>query len=256
MEAEAYDELYELEPNHWWYSGMRQITERILTPVLGANTSLNILDAGCGVGGNLTALLRFGHVTGVDYSTLALSYANKSHAGQLARGTVEALPYQDNTFDLVTSFDVLYCYEVEDDSRAFREFARVTRPGGHILVRLPALPLLRGPHDTFVHGIRRYTTNDLKQKMADANLVILRTTYANALLMPLIFAIRKVQSLEVALGSTPKSDVTPTPELAAKLLKGVLGVESRWIGSGHSFPAGVSIFCLAVKPLNPGTARS
>ncbi len=143
MEAEAYDELYAQEADHWWYGGMRHITERLLAPVV--KETLHILDAGCGTGGNLSALARFGCPVGMDYSPLALAYATKAHAGRVARATIEALPYADNSFDLVTSFDVLYCREVEDDAKAVRELARVTRPGGHVLVRVPALRALRAP---------------------------------------------------------------------------------------------------------------
>jgi SAM-dependent methyltransferase len=248
MEPQAYNELYQLEPNHWWYRGMRQITEQILQPSLGTATDLRILDAGCGAGGNLLALSRFGCPIGLDYSPLALRYAMEQHRGKLARATIEALPYASDSFDLVTSFDVMVCYEVEDDLTALREFARVTRPGGHVLIRVAALSALRGPHDTVVHAARRYTKNELREKMQRVGLIPVRSTYANSVLMPFIFVARKLQTLVVSLGSTPKSDVNQTPELINSLLTGLLNLEARWLGMGHSFPAGVSLFALATKP--------
>src|SRR5262245_27093353 len=99
MEPQAYNELYQLEPTHWWYQGMRQITERMLKPLLQETRRLKILDAGCGAGGNLSALAHFGDMMGLDYSPLALAYAGEQHAGRLARATIEALPYADNSFD-------------------------------------------------------------------------------------------------------------------------------------------------------------
>jgi len=248
MEPQAYDELYQLEPNHWWYRGMRQITEQILQPIIGAKTDLRILDAGCGAGGNLSAFARFGCPVGLDYSPLALAYANGQHHGRLARASIEALPYETDSFDLVTSFDVMVCYEVEDDMNALREFARVTRPGGYVLVRVAALPALRGPHDTVVHAVRRYTDGELREKMEQVGLIPVRTTYANSILMPFIFVTRRLQTFGLSFGTKPKSDVNQTFEPINKLLMGLLNLEARWVGQGHSFPAGVSLFALATKP--------
>lgn len=247
MEPAAYDELNALETDHWWYRGMRDITARLLRSALPRQTGLDILDAGCGAGGNLDALAQFGRVWGFDYSPLALGYAARRHSGKLARASVEALPYADACFDLVTSFDVLVCQEVADDVRALREFARVTRPGGHVLVRLAALEALRGPHDIVVHGARRYTAAELRAKLAQAGLKPVRVTYANSLLLPPIFAARRLQSASVARGAEPQSDVKAAPGPLNDLLAGLLGLEARWISSGRGFPAGVSVMALAAK---------
>lgn len=251
MEPEAYDELHLLESDHWWYRGMRHITERLLSGAVGCRTDLDILDAGCGTGGNLTALARFGHVRGFDYSPLALTYAGERHRGKLARASVEALPFSSDSFDLVTSFDVIVCYEVEDDLHALREFARVARPGGHVLVRVAALPALRGPHDIVVHGVRRYAARELRVKLEQVGLRVCRLTYANSMLMPLIFVTRKLQNLSVGLGSQPASDVSRTPPLLNAALTHLLNAEAWWIGSGYNLPLGVSLFALAMKPVHP-----
>jgi ubiquinone/menaquinone biosynthesis C-methylase UbiE len=245
VEPVAYDELYQLEHHHWWYRGMRKITATLLMDSLGQSRNLSILDAGCGAGGNLTALTRFGCVVGLDYSSLALTYAGEKHAGKLACASIEALPYQDNSFDLVTSFDVLYHMAVKDDVTALREFARVTRPSGHVLVRVPALQALRGSHDTVVHTARRYSASELNMKLRSANLNPLRITYANSFLMPFIFIIRKLQSLS---SNSPNSDVNQTSEPMNGLLTSLLHLEASWICRGHNFPVGVSLFGLAVKP--------
>jgi SAM-dependent methyltransferase len=246
MEPQAYEELHLLEPSHWWYQGMRHITDRLLRRHLPRQHGLLILDAGCGVGGNLSAFSTFGTVFGFDYSPLALGYAQEQHQGDIARASVEAIPFPTGTFDFVTSLDVLCVREVGDDQRAIHELARVTRPGSHVLMRLPAWSALRGPHDTFVHGVRRYTARDLNAKLASAGLLPVRMTYANSLLMPLIFVTRKLQSLRLGAGGS-SSDVSPTPAPVNRLLTLVLDLEAQWIASGRGFPAGVSIFCLARK---------
>jgi SAM-dependent methyltransferase len=247
VEPEIYKDLYFLESYHWWYQGMRQITDQLLMRHLGNAQGLKILDAGCGVGGNLSALSQFGCVLGFDLSPIALSYASLNHSGKLARATIEALPYADDSFDLVTSFDVLMCHEIEDDVTALREMARVTRPGGYVFVRVAALKQLRGPHDQMVHAVRRYAARDLRQKMASAGLAPLQTSYANSVLMPFVFIRRTLQRLGVNPFAVPKSDVNETPQAINTLLTAILNLEARWLGSGHYFPAGVSLFGLATR---------
>lgn len=250
MEAEAYKELYEQEPDHWWYRGMREITRRILATVLSTNAQLRILDAGCGVGGNLQFLAKYGIPYGLDYSALALDYALQAHAnrfGALTQASVEQLPYADHTFDLTTSFDVLYCREVEDDQVGFAEIARVLRPNGLLLIRLPALNILRGHHDQVVHGIRRYTAAGLRDKLRAVGLAPLRTSYTNSLLLPAIYLIRLFQRHSSGNATSSHSDVRPTPRLLNELLYRLLWLEAVWIGSGCSFPAGVSVIAVATK---------
>lgn len=242
MEPEAYHELYQLEARHWWYRGMRSITDGLLLTVLDRQDDLHILDAGCGTGMNLSALGRFGHVLGCDFSALALDYARRDHTGVLAQATVESLPYPDDTFDLVTSFDVIYCAEVGDDVAALREMARVSRR--YVLIRVPALSALRGAHDAFVHGVRRYTARELEAKFHAAGLIPLRLTYANSFLLPLIFLARRWQ---LARSEEGRSDVQYNPSLVGELLYRLLKIEGWWIRRGYRFPLGVSLFGLARK---------
>lgn len=248
MEPEAYAELAQLERTHWWYAGMRCITEGLIRRYVYAGQPLAILDAGCGTGHNLEALSIFGTTTGFDYSMLALQYASKDHSGNLTLASVENCPYPSETYDLLTSFDVIYVQEVADDVQALREFARVIRPGGHLVIRLPALPALRGHHDHIVHTARRYTRQDLRQKLEQAGLVVERMTYANSILMPPIFIMRKFQLLFIKPRPGQPSDVQPTPEPFNTILQWLLTLEARWIESGRDFPLGVSLFAVASKP--------
>lgn len=245
MEPEAYVEMKQAEVNHWWYRGMRRITERLLRAHLPPRKNLRILDAGCGTGGNLSSLGRFGTVYGIDYSTLALRL---SESTKTAQATVEQLPFGDCSFDAVTSFDVLYCCEVLDDGRALVEIARVLRPNGIALIRCPALAALRGLHDDKVHGARRYTLPELRTKLRAAGLVPVRMTYANALLLPLAYLSRWSQQRSRHVGQQIESDLQQMPSAINTLLSSVLDLEAACIGSGGSFPLGVSVIGLATKP--------
>lgn len=246
LEDRAYLELHELETSHWWYRGMRQITDRMLAPYLRGRSNLTFLDVGCGAGGNLTHFLPYGTPTGIDFSPLAIQYA-ATRFRRIARADAQQIPFAKNSFDLVTSFDVIVM--IEDDFRAVQEMARVLRPGGILLLRVAALPALEGPHDIVVRSLRRYTRPLLRQRLDSAGLQTIRMSYANSFLLPLIFGIRKWQNWQLKRGAAlPESDVNPVSEPANSLLAGLLGLEARWIGRGQSFPAGVSLFALAQKP--------
>jgi SAM-dependent methyltransferase len=243
MESEAYHEMSRLEEHHWWYRGMRDITDVLLQSLFHDRHNLKILDAGCGTGRNMTALKRFGAVIGLDFSSLALNYAQRSHSGSIVQASIENLPYAADTFDLVTSFDVIYSAGVRDDVTAIRELTRVTHPNGYVVMRVPALRALRGEHDTFVHGIRRYTARELQAKFRAGGLTPVRFTYANSFLLPVIFLARKLQHHSVH----GRSDVQVNPGGVADLLYHLLRIESWWIKQGGHFAAGVSLFGIGQK---------
>jgi ubiquinone/menaquinone biosynthesis C-methylase UbiE len=228
---------------------MRDVTKRLLLSQMKPSESRRILDAGCGVGGNMRDLAEFGLVCGLDYSPFALNYARCDHAGRLVRANVEALPYADNSFDLVTSFDVLSANSVTYDDRVFREFCRVTRPGGYVLIRTAGMKSMAGAHDLHIKHERRYSDAEFRALLTQAGLKPLHVSYANSLLLPLIFPLRKFQRLRMKHVDThPSSDISSLPEPLNNLLLNVLRVEARWIASRHRFPAGVSIYGLALKP--------
>ena len=111
MNRDEYARLYRLEDRLWWFVGMRRIAEALLVPCLAADP-LRILDAGCGTGGALRWLAPYGRVWGVDRSTDALAYCRRRRLTRVCQASLLALPYPDATFDLITSFDVLYHHGV------------------------------------------------------------------------------------------------------------------------------------------------
>ena len=130
--------MYRAEQSHWWYQGMAALTRSVLEIFYAPGSGLTILDAGCGTGGGLLFLSRYGSVTGLDISAHALCFCAERECTKVTRASVMALPFREKSFDLVTSFDILY-FEGIDDQTALRETARVLRPGGRLLIRVPAL---------------------------------------------------------------------------------------------------------------------
>ncbi len=239
MEPGEYDNIAALEERHWWYAGMRHIARR-LVGALPLPPQARILDAGCGVGGGLKWLSAWGPVTGLDLHPRALQYAARV-SPRVTRGSIQALPFASDTFDLVTSFEVLYHLAVTDDAAALKELARVLRPGGWLLVRVPAHDWLRGAHDRQVHTRHRYAAGELRQKVTGAGLALRRLTSVGLCLLPPAILTRWLQP-----ASQAHTDVTlPSPLFNGALL-GLLAAEGAWL-QRFDLPFGLSLLALAQK---------
>ena len=127
MHPDEYAKMFRVENTHWWFAGKRQLV-RVLLDALPAQPQRSILDVGCGTGGMFLLLKEYGCVFGVDMSPLAIGFATQRRLARLGRATLPELPFGDATFDLVTTFDVLYHRRVADDQQALRELARVVKP--------------------------------------------------------------------------------------------------------------------------------
>jgi SAM-dependent methyltransferase len=233
-----------VEARHWWYGGMRAIVAALLDEVYGGRTDLNILDAGCGTGGNALFLQRYGRVAGVDLAPEALEYGGPRLPGVLARGSVLELPFATGSFDLVTSFEVLYHRAVPDERPALAEVRRVLRPGGRLLIRLPAFELLRGKHDRAVHGRRRYTGAELRALLTEAGFRVERLSYVNSLLLPLPLA-QRVLERALPAAEHHESDLELPAAPLNEALRWPMALEAAWLARGGSFPAGLSVVCRA-----------
>jgi ubiquinone/menaquinone biosynthesis C-methylase UbiE len=244
MEREEYERLYELENDLWWFRGMRAISMGLLERHLPKHTGLRILDAGCGTGGMLTPLATLGAVIGLDASEDAMRWARLRAGTSLVRATVTALPFRSECFDLVTSFDVLYHMNVYDDGVALAEIARVLRPGGSFLVRVPAYDKLRSRHDEAVHTRQRYEKGELVEKLRAAGLEPVAVTFANSFLFPVALARRLAERIFPP--RRQSSEVERVPRSLDKLLGAPLLLESKLVRH-VSLPFGLSLVSLARK---------
>jgi SAM-dependent methyltransferase len=247
MKVEEYERMFRAEETHWWYVGMRAISLALLGEP--RQPAPRLLDAGCGTGNNLVHLKARSRPVGVDLSPEAVEFC-KSRGVAVTRASLLALPFGDDSFDEVTSFDVLYHQWVTDDRAAIREMTRVLRPGGSLLLRVPALKALWGAHDEAVQSRHRYTRAEVIRLLADAGLEVQRATYANFFLLPLLAIRRTLDKMTARKGS----DVEPVPAVIDLLFRGLLLVEARLIRS-ISLPLGASVFALARKPDLAGRPR-
>lgn len=245
MNLEEYEVMYQVEDHHWWYLGMERITCDLLERALPSDREvrlLKILDAGCGTGAVMKYLARYGEVTGFDFSAEALKFSRRRGHSRLAQASVLQIPLASNQFDAVVSFDVI-CEIGVDDRQALHEFARVVKPGGILLLRLPAFAWMRGQHDVAVHLAHRYTRSEVSDKLQDSGLTPLHTSYANTFLFPIAAAKRWSERF---LPQQDGSDLTLSPGAVNGMLRTILSAEAPLIKS-IGLPFGLTVTALARK---------
>ncbi|MGZ8216148.1 class I SAM-dependent methyltransferase [Methylomagnum sp.] len=193
MNPAAYETMARTEDQHWWYVGRRRILAEVIEG-LAPKPAARILEIGAGTGGNLAMLNRFGEVSAVELDDYARARAAEKTGIPVRKGYLpDGLPFAGPSFDLVCLFDVLE--HIPDDVAALRALRGLIRPGGQILLTVPAHAWLWSRHDTNVHHYRRYNGRTLRQCGEEAGLRIVRLSYFNLWLAPLAVAARLVDRL-------------------------------------------------------------
>jgi SAM-dependent methyltransferase len=250
MQQHTYAIMRRVEESHWWFVGRRRIISSFLERVYGdlktegahgggQSSALNILDVGCGTGANLEMLAQFGEVKGVDVSAEALSFCHARGLTNVKQGEAEALPYEENSFDLVTGLDVVE--HLDNDLAGLKEMRRVLRRNGRALLFVPAFMFLWGVQDDVSNHRRRYTLKGLKRVLREAGLEVERATYVNLSFFAPILLGRLFMR---ATGLRPESENNLTIGFLNGVLGKLLGAESVPLRY-FNFPFGVSIICVA-----------
>ena len=245
MERDEYEFMFRAEDHHWWYHGMRAITLGLLDRYVGRGRDLAVLDAGCGTGACMQYLAPFGRVTGVDMAPEALSFCQQRGLRRLGRASIAELPFAADSFDLVTSFDVLSECGLSYEAAVLGEFWRVLRPGGHLLLRLPAYEWLRGRHDELVHTRHRYTRGEIVSRLRERGFQIERSSYANCFLFPLA-ALKRLKD-RLLPPAQAGSDVTVSGGWSNGVLARVFAAEAPLVRRLR-LPFGLTAIVLARKP--------
>jgi SAM-dependent methyltransferase len=236
------------EARHFWFRGFRAFVTPLLETATAGLKAPRILDCGCGTGANLLFLDRFGHSFGFDLSATGVAIGRESGRTRTARASVTAIPFPSAGFDVVTSFDVLYSLEDDDERLALAEMYRVLRPGGFAVINVAAMESLRGDHSVLSHEIRRYSRPMLRERLTRAGFTVVRLTYTNASLLPALLPVRALQRRRgLRAEADAKQEITVPPEPVNALLSAAVLLESllvQWV----DFPAGSSLLCLAQKP--------
>jgi SAM-dependent methyltransferase len=240
MELEFELQTHRAEDRHWWYQGRRHVLERTIER-LGLPEQARILDAGCGSGRNMVELARHGAVTGVELSDTSAQLARERGAGEVLEGSVMDMPFDDASFDLAVSLDVIE--HLEDDAGALRELRRVTTPGGALLVTVPAYQWLWSGHDEVNHHHRRYSRRTLLAAAHSAGWRLERSTHFNSLLLPAAILLRALERFKPA-ATKSSLDLWIPPAPLNWALRQPLGLEAAVIGRGGSIPVGLSLLAV------------
>jgi SAM-dependent methyltransferase len=238
------------EARHFWFRGFRAFVRPLVDHAAAGRSDLQLLDCGCGTGANLDLLGRYGRAYGFDLSDTGLRIGHDAGRTRLARASVTAAPFPGAAFDIVTSFDVLYSLEEDDERAAIAEMYRLLKPGGFAVVNVAAMRALRGDHSVLSHEIRRYDRADLRAKLKPAGFEIVRLTYTNAtLFLPLALsrAMQRRRGLKMENESGAQREISVPPAPVNGLLSGVMLLESAWV-RWFNLPFGSSLLCLARKP--------
>lgn len=236
--------IRDVERDHWWYRGMRDLSAVLLEPWL-ARGDQSLLDAGCGTGGFLRWALDTGALraaSGIDTAPAAVELARaEAPEADVRLGSVLALPHESRSFDIVVCNDVLQHLAQEDAVPALTELARVTRPGGAVLVRT------RGSRRPG-RGYHAYDRELLALTLERAGLRPLRVTFAN--LGGSLFAALRRRTPRVLAREGREGIPRPVSWLKAAVASRLMAIERRLLVRRTRFgvPWGHTVLALAVVP--------
>lgn len=232
-----------LQGDHWWFRARREILATIIAG-LELPAPARILEAGCGSGGNIALLQRFGQVSAFDMDEEAAGYCRADTGVPCQVGSLpDNNPFEGvGDFDLVVALDVVE--HIEDDQASFSALASCLGKDGKLLVTVPAYQWLFSGHDRIHHHKRRYLRRDLADKIRGAGLNVVRSGYFNSFLFPPIALVRIASKM---LGRESASDMEMPGPVENALFYRIFGAEKnvlRHVG----FPFGTSIFLVASRP--------
>jgi SAM-dependent methyltransferase len=235
------------EQQHFWFRGFRRFVRPLVETAVAGRPVPEMLDCGCGTGNNLVMLGEFGRASGFDLSWDGLEFARDYGQRRIAHASITHIPFASDRFDLVTAFDVLYSLPGEAEGAAIRELYRVLKPGGHLIVNVAALSILRGNHSIFGGEVRRSSRRRLRRVLTEGGFEIRRLTYTNFTLFPLMLVVRTGQRLVgLAAPEAAGTDIAIPPAPVNAALSGLLALEAAALRR-MDMPVGSSLLCLARK---------
>jgi SAM-dependent methyltransferase len=238
MDREVYERMAQHDASHWWYVARRKILSDLITREIKPPKGASILEIGCGTGHNFTMLGSFGHVDAIEIDEGARDVAQ----GRLGRPILTApLPgldgIADASYDMIALLDVLE--HIGEDEASLASIRTKLKPGGKLLLTVPANPWMWSAHDLAHHHQRRYTMASLEAVVRKAGLKVELMSHFNSLLFPVAAVMRLIGK---ATGKTESDDKMPSGGVNA-ILERVFRIERHLVGR-VPLPAGVSIVAI------------
>jgi 2-polyprenyl-3-methyl-5-hydroxy-6-metoxy-1,4-benzoquinol methylase len=242
MEEELYRKFYEIETIHWWFSARLNIVMDLIKHKANLPGKAKVLDIGCGTGAILSKLSEQFEAYGTDTSPLAIELCQRRGLKNAYCCTLATFPLPKLKFDLVTMLDVIE--HIDDEAGILHGAFQALRPGGYLLVTVPAYQFLWSNYDELNHHKRRYTRTRLMHVLEENGFTVHTISYFNTLLFPTALFERVAEKI-MKVGSDTTLKV-PFRSLNL-LLRSVFGWE-RFFLRKITFPFGLSVIALARTP--------
>ncbi len=243
MNPAEYERMYRYEDHYWWFVSRRELVDSLVRRLPLPHHAI-IVDVGCGTGATAMQLRRYGTVIGIDISLLALSWSRQRGLNNLLLAAAERLPIAHECVDVIVATDILE--HLDDDVAVLKEFYRALKPGGYVVITVPAYSILWSEHDLALMHRRRYVAHVLAKRSCAAGFEITRLTYALFFLFPLALVMRLLKR-RPAPGKEPEAQLPSLPAWLNRLLIRVQRIETAML-SHLRFPWGVSVVAVLRKP--------
>jgi SAM-dependent methyltransferase len=171
------------EDSHWWFASRTRALNAIMGRILPQTPDFRLLDIGCGAGNMIHHLSHYGRVKGLEIDPRPVKKAHERGYDVDQFDATQPMPFDDDTFNAVTILDVIE--HNEDDMAILRDSFRILKPGGHVIITVPAFMWLWTHNDDLNAHVRRYTAGELNQKLIQTGFKIRRISYNNFFVFPL-----------------------------------------------------------------------
>ena len=235
--------MFALETTHWWYTTLHKLVECSVNKEW-KGSQLKILDAGCGTGSMMEIVSKYGVVAGIDNSSQAVSFAKSRGLKNVYEQDLNLWQGPPDFYDIILSLDVLYA--VENDSSILKKIYSTLKPGGTLILNLPAFEMLRREHDVVVNTKRRYQKKQFIKELTQIGFIIKTASYRQVHLFVFIY-FRKLFSKLFKQKADPESDLKKSSSWVNTILESYGSIENRMILSGICLPVGSSLFVVAKK---------
>jgi SAM-dependent methyltransferase len=239
MERAVYEAMAEHDERHWWYRARREVVAALIRRRAQVPTNARLLEIGCGTGHNLAMLGEFGSVDALEVDDIARGMAEERLGHKvLSTPLPELVGVPDDRYDMVAALDVIE--HIPDDKAALGGIARILKPGGKLVMTVPAHQWMWSAHDVVNHHQRRYSKSALKRLIEQSPLHLEAIGYLNSLLFPVALAERLASKLT----GKEEVDLDPPAEPLNQALERIFAAERRVIGR-VPLPPGLSLFAVA-----------
>lgn len=237
---------HEVEAAHWWFVTRRQLVRELVRRA-APDRRAAILEIGCSGGPLLQMLTDDGYVslTGIDISPEGIELCRQKNLGNVQVMDARQPGFPENSFDAIIASDVLE--HLPDAPTALAAWQKLLRPGGTLLVFVPAFRFLWSGHDVVNQHFHRYRAAELAGLLSAAGYQVARKGYWNFSLFLPVSAVRLTKRFLGGTDKTPAGDLKALPRALNAALTGLLRLENWLLLRGLDFPWGVSAMVIGQK---------